>query len=167
MTISTITLLSILTIASLTDLQHQKIPNILTIPAMLFGIINNFLISSIDGLTFSIEGLLLGIGLLLIFYISGMMGAGDVKLMGAVGSIVGPYEVFQAFLFTAFAGGAYAMIVLAVHGQLFTFLKRVGHSLHLSIMNRRLTMIPNNGEKAPLLCYGIAIAVGTAISIFI
>ena len=67
----------------------------------------------------------------------GMMGAGDVKLMGAVGSILGPSGVFQAFLFTAIIGGVYAIIVMAAKGQLMHFLKRIVLSLKLSLLTRK------------------------------
>ena len=70
----------------------------------------------------------------------GMMGAGDVKLMGAVGSILGPAGVFNAFLFTAIVGGIYALIVLAYHGQLVGFIKRFALSLKLSLLTRGPTL---------------------------
>lgn len=162
----TIVLVSVLIIAALTDLQQRRIPNLLTFPAMLFGILAHLHASGLAGLWFSTGGLALGIGFLLLFYLSGMMGAGDVKLMGAVGSMIGPQEVFQAFLYTAFAGGIYALIVLAWKGLLINFVKRIFHSLHLSLINRRLTLIPEEGHASPILCYGIAIGVGTVISIF-
>ena len=78
--------------------------------------------------------------LLIVFYLMGMMGAGDVKLMGAVGSILGPAGVFKAFLFTAIVGGIYAVIVLAYHGQLAGFMKRIALSLKLSLLTRGPTL---------------------------
>ena len=48
----------------------------------------------------------------------GGMGAGDVKLMAAVGSILGPTDVFTAFLYSALIGGLYALVVLYRHGAL-------------------------------------------------
>ncbi len=57
----------------------------------------------------STGGLFLGVAFLLPVYLIGGMGAGDVKLMGAVGSILGPQGVFIAFLYSAIAGGLYAL----------------------------------------------------------
>jgi len=162
----TIALFSLLTMAALTDVQQHRIPNVLTIPAMLFGLFSHIYLRGMDGMLFSAGGLMLGIGVLLFFYLFGMMGAGDVKLMGAVGSMIGPQEVFQAFIYTAFAGGIYAVIVLARGGQLKRFLKRIFISLHVSLINRRPTLIPEEGRASPQLCYGIAIAVGTTIAVF-
>ena len=116
---------------------------------------------------FSSLGIVAGIGLLLVFYLFGMMGAADVKLMGAVGSFLGPSGVFQAFLFTALAGGIYAVVVLAVKGQLVSFIKRMTRSLYLSIAQRKPVLLPEEGQSLPVLCYGVAIAAGTVTSLFI
>ena len=116
---------------------------------------------------FSTLGIVTGIGLLFVFYLFGMMGAGDVKLMGAVGSFLGPAGVFQAFLFTALAGGIYAVAVLAVKGQLLRFVKRMVRSLYLSLAQRRPVLLPEEGQALPVLCYGVAIAAGTVTSLFV
>jgi len=167
MSFTNIALLIILLIAVLTDLSQRRIPNLLTFPAMLLGMLVHSYNSSLDGLLFSTGGLALGLGLLLVFYLFGMMGAGDVKLMAAVGSFLGPMGVFQAFLFTAMSGGIYAVAVLLLKGQLWRFLKRIGLSLYLSIAQRKPAMLPDDGAKElPVLCYGLAIAFGTTVSMF-
>jgi len=162
------TVLSIvLLIAVVTDLSQRRIPNLLTFPAMLFGLAVHGYASGVDGLLFSAGGLTLGLGLLLFFYLFGMMGAGDVKLMGAVGSFLGPMGVFQAFLFTALVGGLYGLLVLARKGQLFSFFRRLGLSFYLSIAKRKPMLLPDEEAKElPVLCYGLAIAVGTTVSMF-
>lgn len=159
-------LIIILVIAVATDMLKGKIPNALTIPTMVFGLMYHVNIRGLDGFLFSFEGLLLGLGLLLLFYVSGMMGAGDVKLMGAVGSILGPEGVFKAFLLTAFSGGIYALIVMALYGQLISFMKRMVLSLKIFFLGGGLRLAPNEGMSYPALRYGIAIAVGTSLSFF-
>jgi len=52
----------------------------------------------------------LGMGLFIILYLMGGMGAGDVKLIGAVGSMLGPYMVLTAVLCTALIGGICALV---------------------------------------------------------
>ena len=59
----------------------------------------------------SFLGIFLGLLLMMPGYTLGATGAGDVKLMAAVGAIVGPALVLSAFLFTAIAGGVLAVIV--------------------------------------------------------
>jgi prepilin peptidase CpaA len=95
----------ILIIASITDLRSQRISNRLTYSTMIFGLAFYSLTSGFSGFLYSIGGLFLGLALLIVFYLVGGMGAGDVKLMAAVGSLLGPQGVFHAFLGTALIGG--------------------------------------------------------------
>jgi Flp pilus assembly protein protease CpaA len=76
----------VLTIASLKDLFSFRIPNWLTYPALAVGITYFSITKGYEGFLFSLGGALAGFGLLTIPYIIGGTGAGDVKLMGAVGS---------------------------------------------------------------------------------
>jgi len=162
-----IILIGLLTLSAITDIKWKKIPNALTFPVMIIGLTVHGFKSGGSGFIYSIEGLFLGLALLIVFYFMGMMGAGDVKLMGAVGSIMGPAGVFKAFLFTAIVGGIYALFVLAYHGQLAGFMKRFALSVKLSLMTRGPTLVPNENESkaSRALCYGIAIAAGTSLSI--
>ena len=59
-------------------------------------------------------GFALGLLLMMPGHALGATGAGDVKLMAAVGAIVGPGLVVSAFLFTAIAGGILAILVALV-----------------------------------------------------
>lgn len=161
-----ILLLGLLTLSAITDIKWKKIPNVLTFSAMLTGFIVHGFKSGVSGLLYSFEGLGLGLALLIVFYFMGMIGAGDVKLMGAVGSILGPAGAFDAFLFTAIVGGIYALIVLTFNGQLVDFIKRFTLSMKISLMTGRPTLVPIGSEASPILCYGLAIAIGTSLSLF-
>ena len=92
------------------------------------------------------------------------MGAGDVKLMGAVGSILGPSGVFKAFLFTAVVGGIYAIILLLCRGRLIETLERISLSLKQSFLTTKPTFITDDGKTAPVLYYALAIWIGTSLS---
>lgn len=164
----TIVLLIILAIAVVMDLLYQKIPNALTLPAIIFGLVYHTYSTGLDGFLFSAGGSFLGLGVLLFFYLTGMMGAGDVKLMGAVGSMLGPAGVFKAFLFTAIVGGIYAIVILVFRREFMQFLKRIYSSLKLSALSGKPTLLPAHGEHkaSPVLCYGVAIGTGTVISLF-
>jgi len=103
---------AVLIVASVNDLRFQKIPNLLTYPAMVVALVYHFVMNGLDGLLFSAGGLALGIAVFILPYLMGGMGAGDAKLMGTVGAILGARGVFIAFLFTAIIGGVYALIVV-------------------------------------------------------
>ncbi len=98
-------LITILIISGVIDIRVQKIPNLLTLPTIVVGLVYHTAMNSWNGLIFSLAGSALGIALFIIPYIMGGMGAGDAKLMGAVGAIVGAEGVLIASLFTAIAGG--------------------------------------------------------------
>ena len=104
--------------ASLTDLAHRRIPNVITYPLAACGLVFHFASAGTNGLIFALTGILAGAALLLPFYMLGGMGAGDVKLLAASGSILGPFGIFTAALYSALAGGIYALLVLWRHGAL-------------------------------------------------
>ncbi len=118
-------------------------------------------------MVFSLEGLGLGIATLIIFYLLGGMGAGDVKLMGAIGGLLGPKGVFVAFLFTALTGGIYTLFFLAFYGYLKEIFQRYWMILKTFILTKRLIYFPHSKrEKEVRLPYGIAITLGTLFSVF-
>lgn len=159
----------ILVVAAVYDLRFQKIPNLLTYPTMGIAIVYHFVINGIDGLLFSAGGLAIGIALLLLPYLMGGMGAGDAKLMGAAGAVLGPGGVFMAFLFTAIIGGVYALILLVISRQYFRgLITRHVRTLKTFAVTRQFIPIPAaEDEKKPKLCYGIAIALGTLSYMFL
>lgn len=162
-----IILAGVLIFASVTDLRSHRISNKLTYSTMIFGIVFYTLTSGMAGFLQSLGGLFLGLALLIVFYLLGGMGAGDVKLMAAVGALLGPQGVFEAFLGTALAGGIYALLVLAAKGYLRDTLKRFGLMIKTFFLTKKFIYIPSERqEKAPLLCYGVAISLGTMASVF-
>ena len=154
---------TILIVSAIIDIRVQKIPNLLTFPTMIIGIIYHCVINKWEGLVFSIEGLALGTVLFIIPYMMGGMGAGDAKLVGAVGAIIGPKGVAIASLFIAIAGGVYALIVFLLNMEYSKkFISRNTLMLKTFAFTRQLMPIPpDETEKKPRLCYGIAIAIGT------
>jgi prepilin peptidase CpaA len=149
--------------AAAIDLRTQRIPNILTLPLILIALVYHGISSGTSGLLFSLAGLGAGIGLLLFPYLMGGMGAGDAKLLGAVGAFVGARGVFIAFLFTAVAGGFYALLLLVMkRRQLKGFLRSKLESLKTFILTRQYIPDATSERKAgPRLCYGLAIALGS------
>ncbi len=156
----------ILIIAVISDIRFHKIPNLLTFPAMVVGIAYHFYMSGLHGLLFSVVGIFLGMASLIFFYFKGGMGAGDVKLMGAVGGMIGAKGVFVAFLCTALAGGIFAIVLLTLHGRLKETAKRYGTILKVLIFTWSLIYLPpEKEEKMPLMPYGVSIAIGTSLAV--
>ena len=155
-------------VSAVIDLRTQKIPNLITYPTMVIAFSYHGALRGFDGLLFSFAGLSVGIGLLLLPYLMGGMGAGDTKLMGAVGGMIGAKGVFYAFLFTAIVGGIYALILVLIHRKFFGgFFKKQMITLHTFILTRKYIPDPiQGGKNSPRLCYGLAIALGTGLYIY-
>jgi prepilin peptidase CpaA len=156
----------ILVLAAATDICSQRIPNWLTFPAIITGVIYHSFTAGIQGCLLSAAGVLLGMAFFLPFYLKGGTGAGDVKLMGAVGGFLGPVGVFYAFLFSSIAGGIYAVLLLLRHGLFKETFMRYWYMLSMFLVQQTMLYIPPRDEAGmPVLRFGVAIAVGTIGSI--
>jgi prepilin peptidase CpaA len=100
------------------DLRVRRVPNALTIPLAMAGVALAAAGLGRIGVSAAIAGWAAGLALMLPGYLLGATGAGDVKLMAAVGALLGPEGALWAFLYTAIAGGATALIVAALRGRL-------------------------------------------------
>ena len=155
----------ILIIATITDIRFRKIPNWITYPTMAAGIVCHTCLNGLEGCLYSVSGVLLGHALLIFFYLCGGMGAGDVKLMGGIGGFLGPKGVLIAFIGTAFVGLIYAVILLIIHGHIKETVIRYVTILKVYLFTKNFIYIPPvQRGKMPVLCYGVAIACGTLIS---
>jgi prepilin peptidase CpaA len=112
-------------LACATDLRSARIPNVLTFSAIAAALV--FHAAAPAGLGLQAAGLGLVVGLLVFFpfFALGAMGAGDVKLMAALGTWLGWYAAINVALFGALAGGVLAIVVALWHGYLRTALRNL------------------------------------------
>jgi prepilin peptidase CpaA len=103
----------LVTAAARADVRTRKIPNLLTFTAMLLGIALHTAVGGGAGLQNSLTGLVLAGALLFPGYVMRWMGAGDVKLMAAVGAWLGYPHAVIAVLAALVAGGLMALAVAA------------------------------------------------------
>jgi len=158
-----------LIVSAVIDLRTQKIPNLITYPAIAIALAYHAVLGGVDSLLFSLTGLAVGIGLLLPPYLMGGMGAGDAKLMGAVGGMIGAKGVIYAFLCTAIVGGIYALVLILVRRSYFSgFFTKQLTTLWNFILTRKYILDPTESGKNKIrLCYGLAIALGTGLYIIL
>ncbi|MGD9384470.1 MAG: A24 family peptidase, partial [Desulfobacterales bacterium] len=149
---------STLIVAAVIDIRVQKIPNLITFPTMVLGLVYYGVTNGLEGLLFSFGGLVLGIVVFLILYLMGGMGAGDVKLMGAVGAIVGSKGILLTALFSAILGGIYALIILFFNIEyLKDLMNRSSITINSFFLTRQIIPVPaDKSLKKPKLCYGVA-----------
>ena len=105
-------------IAMIGDLQYLRIPNWLTYPLCLSGLLFHGWMSGVSGIVLSLEGLGLGFALLFVPFAIGAFGAGDVKLLAAIGAWIGPERVFAVVFFSLIAMFIYSLVVLARTGRM-------------------------------------------------
>ena len=107
-----IVIAAIVLAAAVTDLRSRRIPNWLTLSGVCAGLFVNGVATGSAGVINSLGGMGLGLVCYLGLYCLRAMGAGDVKLMAAVGAIVGPAGWFSVFIATAMAGGILALALM-------------------------------------------------------
>lgn len=163
----TLFVLTVVIIGAAIDVTTGLIPNWLTVAGAVGGISLHSASGGMSGFVGSITGLCVGMALLLGFYACGGMGAGDVKLMGAVGSCLGPLGVIHAALATGILGGMYALAVGCRHwGMLATFRYIVTGCRTIVLTGGMFPGAISAASSRLLLRYGIAIALGTTLSLW-
>ena len=97
------------------------------------------------------------------------MGAGDVKLLAAIGAWVGPGQVAAVALATSIAGGVIALVVALGYG----YLRQALTNLYLVLMEwsvagvRPLPAITLEHATGPRLAYAFPIAIGTVVTLWL
>jgi prepilin peptidase CpaA len=149
--------------AVVTDVRTRRIPNWLTGSLAAAGLGLAFAGGSLTPGRAAL-GLLAGLLLMLPSHLIGATGAGDVKLMAAIGALLGPLPVLRAFLFTALAGGVIAVAVAMRRGRLADTLHGTAQLVTVRPEARRAIEAPLRANR---FAYGPAIAVGTLVSLMV
>ena len=158
-------------VAAVYDVRFRRIPNWLSLSGVLLGIgLNAFL--AVDGLHwyegYNWRSALGGLGLAFVIYfplyLLRGMGAGDVKLMAAVGALVGPMNWIGIFVLSNVLGGITAVIIILTRGRFFKTFSNVGYMLlelmHFRPPYMRKEELDLNSPKAATMPHGVAIALG-------
>ena len=95
---------ALLALAVWSDMREHRIPNWLVLSLAAAGFIHQLLTNGLAGTLYGLGGLAVGISIFIAFYIGRGMGAGDVKLMGAAGTMLGPVGALLAGACSLVAG---------------------------------------------------------------
>jgi len=156
----------LLTVATITDLRERRIPNVLTLAGCIAGLAVGAGLAGVDGFLDSGRGLLFAFALTLPFWLFGWLGAGDVKLISAVGAFVGGGLVLKVLLAIGVAGGLLAVGALLWRGLLAKTGERLAATFNLSLTARRWIHVePGAQERDVRLPYAIAISAGTVAAV--
>lgn len=150
-------------IGAVIDVQQHRIPNWLTYPGIILGVMLRGLLFGWKGLSGAAVGCLLAGGIMFIFYAVRAMGAGDVKLMAAIGSLVGPRHAVAVLLATAVCGGVMAVLYALSRRRLGATVRNLGSVLRFhawaGLQAHPELNLDNPGTLR--MPYGLAIAAGT------
>jgi prepilin peptidase CpaA len=169
MSISHSVVVVVLALACISDLRTRRIPNVLTFSAGAAALAFHLLTGGWSAAGWSIAGCLLGALLFFPMFALRGMGAGDVKLLAAVGAWLGPSQVAIAALATSIAGGVIALVVALGHGYLTAACRNLWMLLmHWRVMGvgpvHELTL---QGARGPRLAYAVPIAIGTLVTLWL
>jgi prepilin peptidase CpaA len=147
------------------DGKELRVPNWITFPMVLSGLVANTVLGGWEGLGFGLLGMVTGLLCLLPLYSVGGMGAGDVKLMAGMGAWLGWEITLAAFVVSVFVG-AFMAVVMVARRRAFE-----KHSINFLVIVNEWLSVKNPAklsefaaERKPtmlLLPYGIPICIGS------
>lgn len=160
---------TLLALACLSDLRTRRIPNVLTFSAAAAGLVFHLATGGWSAAGWSLFGLFAGALLFFPMFALRGMGAGDVKLLAAVGAWLGPGQVATVALVTSLAGGVIALVVALAHG----YLQKALINLYLLLGHWRvagiqpLPAVTLDRAQGPRLAYAFPIAIGTVVTLWL
>lgn len=153
--------------AAIYDVRYRRIPNWLVLAGLVAGVSMSFAFFGGSGLLASLKGALLAFGIYLPLFALRAMGAGDLKLMVAIGAFTGPSSWIVIFAITAILGGLLALALLLYRGQLQKTLQNVliitAELSHLRAPYHRKPELDVGHSSAVRLPHGVSIAGGTLL----
>ena len=146
------------------DVRYRRIPNVLVLGLLIGGLTINITFGGFNGALTSVEGFALAFLPMFLIHVFGAMGAGDVKLFGAVGSVIGVSMVPLTFVVVVMLGAVLAIYTMLRSGTMFSTLHGVVR-IFVGIMPGwempRFAIPPDRKHTIP---YGVAIMLGSLLA---
>ncbi|MBV9924956.1 MAG: prepilin peptidase [Acidobacteria bacterium] len=167
-TIAALSLLAPLTAAiTYFDVRYRRIPNLFVLATLVSGLIINSITGGLGGFITSAGGCLLAFVLMFVLHLFGAMGAGDVKLFAAVGSVFGTQLVVPVFLVVLLTGGVLAVYTILRNGTFLMTFTRVLQIFVGFLPGWQMPRFEVPKDRRHTLPYGVAITLGSLISLFV
>jgi prepilin peptidase CpaA len=146
------------------DVRYRRIPNPFVIATLISGLTINLAIEGLSGGLNSIGGCVLAFILMFILHVFGAMGAGDVKLFAAVGSVIGAQLVLPTFVVVVLTGGVLALLSVLRSGVFRTTMHRVLQILVGLLPGWQMPKFSVPADRRLTIPYGAAITIGAIIA---
>jgi len=151
------------------DWRFRRIPNWLTVSGFVLGLGINGLLSGWSGILSGLEGTGIGLGVFLIPVMLRGIGAGDLKLMGALGACLGPWKLVTVLFVSIFIAGIMAIVEIIRKKHV----KKTLGNLRLLMwsfvtfgMGSREAMVTLDNPNTLRLPFGVATALAMIIVVF-
>ena len=155
--------------ACATDLHSRRIPNWLTFGASAGALAFHYLTAGQDGVVHAMGGWVIGLVLFMPMFLLGGMGAGDVKLLAALGAWLGPGYATLLAMYSSLAGGVIAVPMAMRHNYLGTAFKNIGSLARFwwYCGVRPLRRVSLESSTAPRLAYAVPMFLGMVIALWL
>jgi prepilin peptidase CpaA len=142
------------------DWRYRRIPNWLTVPGLVVGIVVNTVLNGWPGAKASLLGAGLGLLILLPFVLIRALGAGDFKLVGALGAFLGPGRLVDMLIVSMLVAGLMAAVLIVYKGRVRQSLRNMGQMLG-SFLRLRLpgSEVSLDNPESVKIPFGVAVAV--------
>jgi prepilin peptidase CpaA len=142
------------------DFSTRRVPNALTLSIAAVGIMAAAfgVVDLPPGM--ALVGFLTGFVLMLPGHVLGRTGGGDVKMMAALGAWMGPSMIFKAFLYSAIAGGLFALFVAVRRGRMRETLRGTANLVAAGSSAKQEVEAVDRDNRFP---YAPAIAAGSVL----
>ena len=155
----------VLIYAAYIDGKELRVPNWITFPMVLSGLLYSTIVGGWEGLLAGFLGMCVGLATLLPLYLIGGMGAGDVKLMAGIGAWLGVMPTVYAFVATVVVGAVMAIIMVLWakewdkhYGNFIMIFMEI---LTVKNPNKLSAIAAERKPRMKLLPYGIPICIGS------
>jgi prepilin peptidase CpaA len=151
--------------AAVLDWRSRRIPNWLTVPGLLLGVTVHTVLSGWHGTLFALEGAGLGLVILLPLVLLRGLGAGDWKLMGGVGAMLGPVLLLFVLFGSVLGSGLMAIVQMMRLGRVAETFRNLWVLMKgfFSFGLRAHPQISLDNPKLMKLPFGVAVAAATLI----
>lgn len=149
------------------DVRYRRIPNTFVLATLATGLIVNAAGGGWSGALASLGGCLIAFTLMFILHVFGAMGAGDVKLFAAIGSVLGASLVLPTFFVVVLTGGALGIVTMFRTGSVRSTLHNILMLLVGLLPGWKMPRLAVPSDRRKTIPYGVAITFGSLISLFL
>lgn len=153
-------------LALASDFKTYRIKNSITYSFMLIGLTANVTMGGFKGMVFSLQGIVLPAVCLVILYMMRVIGAGDVKLLSAIGAVMGAGFALYTAAYAFLCGGLIAALLILIRRngvRRFKYLLEYVKGCLLSVSLLEYTDFSDK-QEAGRFHFSIAVATGTAVA---